>query len=71
MEQGVFLLFFAVVAVLLLVFHFTRSDSLLHQWAEDNGFRLVRQQYRWVRCGGWFLGLFSDKVEARWDDTTG
>jgi hypothetical protein len=22
----------------------------------------------WVSCGGWFLGLFSDHVEARWDD---
>jgi hypothetical protein len=22
----------------------------------------------WVRCGGWLLGLFSDHVEARWDD---
>jgi len=22
----------------------------------------------WVRCGGYFLGVYSDKVEARWDD---
>jgi hypothetical protein len=22
----------------------------------------------WVRCGSWWLGLWSDKVEARWDD---
>jgi len=22
----------------------------------------------WVRCGGWFLGMLSDHVEARWDD---
>jgi hypothetical protein len=22
----------------------------------------------WARCGGWFLGLLSDRVEVRWDD---
>jgi hypothetical protein len=22
----------------------------------------------WVRCGGWFLGLFSDHADVRWDD---
>jgi hypothetical protein len=21
----------------------------------------------WVRCGGWWLGLFSDKTDVRWD----
>jgi len=22
----------------------------------------------WVRCGGWFLGMLSDKAEVRWED---
>jgi hypothetical protein len=22
----------------------------------------------WVRCGGWWFGLWSDNVEARWDE---
>jgi hypothetical protein len=22
----------------------------------------------WVRCGTWWAGVFSDKVEARWDE---
>jgi hypothetical protein len=22
----------------------------------------------WVRCGSWWGGVFSDKVEARWDE---
>jgi hypothetical protein len=22
----------------------------------------------WVRCGSWWAGVFSDKVEARWDE---
>jgi hypothetical protein len=25
------------------------------------------QRNAWVRCGGWWLGLWSDHVEARWD----
>ena len=27
-----------------------------------------RQRSGWVRCGGWFLGLWSDQVTVRWDD---
>jgi hypothetical protein len=23
----------------------------------------------WVRCGSWWTGLFSDKVEVRWEET--
>ncbi len=26
-----------------------------------------RQRSGWVRCGGWFWGLHSDKVDVRWD----
>jgi hypothetical protein len=22
----------------------------------------------WVRCGGWFLGMLSDKAQVRWED---
>jgi hypothetical protein len=22
----------------------------------------------WVRCGSWFLGLISDKIEVKWDN---
>jgi hypothetical protein len=22
----------------------------------------------WVRCGGWFMGLWSDHVDVQWDD---
>jgi hypothetical protein len=45
--EGLFAL--GAVAVLLgltLWWHFGRSSSLLHQWAEKNGFRIVRQEYR-------------------------
>ncbi len=85
---------------LMMWWHYSRSDSLLRQWASRNGYRLVSQEYRyllrgpffwttsrgqtvyrvtvedeggnlrsgWVRCGGWFLGLLSENVEACWDD---
>src|SRR5262249_54158005 len=89
-----------VLVVGSLAWHFGRSRSLLERWAERNGFRILRSEYRymfrgpyywttskgqtvyrvtvedkaglvrngWVRCGGWWLGLMSDHVEARWDD---
>jgi hypothetical protein len=98
--EGLFAL--GAVAVLIwlgLWWHFERSSSLLRQWAANNGYRIVRQEYchffkgpfswtstkgqtvyqvvvedsagtrrrGWVRCGGWWLGLLSDNVEARWD----
>jgi hypothetical protein len=22
----------------------------------------------WVRCGGWFLGMFSDQADVEWDE---
>jgi hypothetical protein len=96
---------FAVAAIAVLIglslwWHFGRSSSLLQLWAEINGYRIVRKEYRtffrgpffwssskgqtvyyvvvedsagerrsgYVRCGGWWLGLLSDRVEVRWDD---
>ncbi len=95
-----------VVPVLLLLaaaglaWHFSRSRSLLEQWAMENGYELLHTEYRnlfrgpffwtsskgqtvyyvkvrdrqgttrsgWVRCGGWWLGLLSDKTQVRWED---
>ena len=54
MERTIIFALFAGVAVLLLVFHFTRSDSLLRGWAEQNGFRIVREEYRWFSKGPFF-----------------
>ena len=91
---------FVVFAIVMIAWHFSRSRSLLDQWAADNGFRIIESSYRnlvrgpffwttskgqtvyrvtvedgsgrrrsgWVRCGGWFLGLLSDRVQVRWDD---
>jgi hypothetical protein len=79
-----------------------RSRAILQAWAETNGYRILRQQYRffftgpffptiargqavyyvtvrdqggvirhcWVRCGSWWLGLLSDKVQVRSEDLT-
>ena len=27
-----------------------------------------RPRTGWVRCGGWYLGLWSDKAEVQWED---
>ncbi len=90
----------AVVGIVSLAWHFSRSRSVLEQWAEENGFEILQSEYRnvtrgpffwttsrgqtvyyvrvrdpqgmertgWVRCGGWFLGLMSDKAEVRWEN---
>jgi hypothetical protein len=97
-----FILLLSVTALVigLLYWHFSRSRSLLEQWAADNGFELLRSEYRtlrrgpffwttsrgqtvyymevrdhqgrtrtgWVRCGSWWWGLMSDKVEVRWEE---
>lgn len=87
-------------AVLSMVWHFSRSNTVLEQWAADNGFELLSSEYchfmrgpffwttskgqtvyyvkvrtrsghvrtGWVRCGGFFLGLWSDAAEVRWED---
>jgi hypothetical protein len=89
-----------VLVILVYVWHFSKSRSLLDQWASDNGYDLLRREYRvlrrgpffwstsrgqtvyyvevrdrqghirsgWVRCGSWWIGLLSDKVEVRWED---
>lgn len=40
------LILVAVVVILTLVWHFGRSNSLLQQWATQNGYRIIRQEYR-------------------------
>jgi hypothetical protein len=30
-----------------------------------------RDRYGWVRCGGWWLGLASNKAVVRWDERDG
>jgi len=89
----------ASIAVLILVWHYRRSQQLLNQWAARNGYQMLRSERRsfrrgpffwttsknqvvyyvevldeqgnrrigWVRCGGWWLGLLADHVEAMWE----
>ena len=44
----------AVFIMLALWWHFGQSSSLLHQWAEKNGYRIVRQEYRHLFKGPFF-----------------
>jgi hypothetical protein len=85
-----------------IMWHYSRSRSVLEQWAAENGFEILHADYRnlfrgpffwttsrgqtvyyvkvrdsrgtersgWVRCGGWFFGLMTDKAEVRWEDET-
>ena len=103
MKDGAAILILPVLLLLAvagLAWHFSRSRSLLEQWAMENGYELLHTEHRnlfrgpffwtsskgqtvyyvkvrdrngatrsgWVRCGGWWLGLLSDKTEVRWED---
>ena len=101
-ELGVFLLVvvFTVVATGSLVWHYSRSSSMLEEWASEQGYEVVsaerrflrrgpfffttakgqevfyvtvmdgdgRTRHAYVRVGGFFLGLFSNNVDVRWED---
>lgn len=41
-----FVLLLVIFAIFMVGWHFSRSNSLLHQWAERNGYRVVHQEYR-------------------------
>jgi hypothetical protein len=30
--------------------------------------QLGRERRGWVRCGSWFLGMFSNQADVRWED---
>jgi hypothetical protein len=88
-----------IIAICATCWHYSRSNEVLTQWAEQNGYRLLSQEYRhfakgpffwtsskdqtvyyvtvedrdgqvkrgWVRCGGYWTGLMSDRAEVRWE----
>ena len=96
----ILILLVIAAAAVSLFWHFSRSRSILENWAAQNGYEILERQYRtffkgpffwtssrgqmvyyvkvrdqsgqvrtgWVRCGGWFLGMFSDKADVRWED---
>jgi hypothetical protein len=103
MDKGPPIFLFVLVGILMVVsmiWHFSRSRSVLEQWAEANGYEILHSEFRnlfrgpffwtsskgqtvyyvrvrdrdgqersgWVRCGGFWAGLFSDKAEVRWED---
>jgi hypothetical protein len=44
----------AVLVAVTIWWHFGRSNSLLHQWAEKGGYRIIRQEYRTFFKGPFF-----------------
>ena len=41
-----------------------RGQAVYRVWVRDRG---GVERLGWVRCGSWFAGLLSDKVESQWD----
>ena len=103
LSNGLPLLPFIIIGAVMigaLAWTFSRSRSILEQWAEANGFEIIHSEFRnffrgpffwtsskgqtvyyvtvrdregrersgWVRCGGFWAGLFSDQAEVRWED---
>ena len=100
-DAGFILLVLLIVAlgVASMFWTFSRSKSLIDEWAAENGLRLIDYEYRWfvrgpffwttsksqtvyrvtvedsqgyirkgwVRCGSWLAGLWSHRVDVRWD----
>ncbi len=57
MDQfGYFLVFIPIAGLVLLsmLWHFSRSSSILQQWADRNGYRIIDQQYRTFFKGPFF-----------------
>ena len=48
------ILFFAFLAISSITWHFSRSRSILEQWAAKNGFKILHREYRTI-----FRGPFS------------
>ena len=44
-----------VVAVAAIAWHVSRSNSVLRQWADRNGYRIIEQEYRYLMKGPFFL----------------
>jgi hypothetical protein len=57
MDIGPILLVAVVVVIgsVTLVWHFSRSGFLLRQWAEQNGYQLIDQEYRTFFRGPFFM----------------
>ena len=94
------ILLVGILLIAYMAWFFSRSRSVLEQWAQANGYEILHSEYRnlfrgpffwtsskgqtvyyvkvrdraghersgWVRCGGFWAGLFSDKAEVRWED---
>src|SRR4051812_45417745 len=54
MEGLLFLGAMAVLVIFVMWWHFDRSNSLLRQWAANNGYHIVRQEYRHLRKDPFF-----------------
>src|SRR5262245_4630765 len=72
--QGLQAFFFValvvVVVVVAVVWRRGRSNSLLHQWAAQNQYRIIRQEYRFFFRGPYFWTRPKDKPSIMWSSKT-
>jgi hypothetical protein len=43
----------------------SRGQTVYYVRVRDNE---GKEHSGWIRCGGWIMGLVTDKVEVRWED---
>jgi hypothetical protein len=53
---------FVIVAVVAVMWHYSRGSSLLEQWASRHGYRIVRREYRNFFKGPFFWTSSKDQV---------
>lgn len=53
-QTVLFIILGVVFVAVMILWTFTRSDSILHHWANQNGYRILQQQYCWFWRGPFF-----------------
>jgi hypothetical protein len=55
MPEAFIIIIVIVVGLFATIWHFSRSSSVLDQWAAENGYRIISQNYRHLVKGPFFL----------------
>jgi hypothetical protein len=46
-----FMIFIGVVFSVFIIFHYSRTNSILEYWAESNGYEIMSREHRFFRLG--------------------
>ncbi len=58
---------FLVFGLAMTAWTFSRSREILEKWASDNGYKLIKSEFRWLRRGPFFWSILQQKAQVRWD----